>query len=168
MLELEHNYGRGMNPLSRLPINFGDAVHFVNTDASAVAAKWATRTSAASQDYVDGVTSTDKDPIQLAINAIPRMRDQVIKAIDSGKVAAGLRRVGKQGWIAAVQAKGAANFSSGVQAAEGKVAAAFAPLLAFESNLQRQVQAMPANTDAEREAKMLAWVRGMRTYQAPS
>lgn len=157
-----------MHPTSRLPISFGAAFHFVNTDAGAVAAKWATRTSAASQDYVDGVTSTDKDPTALAIAAIPRMRSRVLESIDSGKVAAGLRRVGKQGWIAAVQAKGAANFSSGVQAAEAKVAASFAPLLAFESNLQRQVQAMPANTDAEREAKMLAWVRGMRTYQAPS
>jgi hypothetical protein len=157
-----------MNPHGRLTRSFGELVHFVNTDAGAVASKWATRTSAASQDYVDGVTSTDKDPTALAIAAIPRMRSRVLESIDSGKVAAGLRRVGKQGWIAAVQAKGAANFSSGVQAAEGKVAAAFAPLLAFESNLQRQVQAMPANTDAEREAKMLAWVRGMRTYQAPS
>lgn len=157
-----------MHPTSRLPITFGSAFHFVNTDASAVASKWVTRTSAASQDYVDGVTQTDKDPSALAIAAIPRMRIRVLEAIDTGKVAAGLRRSGKAGWIAAVQAKGAANFSSGVQAAEGKVAAAFGPLLAFESNLQRQVQAMPANTDAEREAKMLAWVRGMRTYQAPS
>lgn len=157
-----------MNPLSRLSNFRSTAFAFVNTDAGAVASKWATRTSAAAQDYVDGVTSTDKDPTALAIAAIPRMRARVLESIDSGKVAAGLRRVGKQGWIAAVQAKGAANFSSGVQAAEGKVATAFAPLLAFESNLQRQVQAMPANTDAEREAKMLAWVRGMRTYQAPS
>lgn len=141
--------------------------HFVIADATTVAQKWATRTSAAAQDYVDGVTGTDKDPTALAIQAIPRMRTRVLEAIDSGKVAAGLRRVGKQGWIAAVQAKGASNFSSGVQAAESKVAAAFGPLLAFETNLQRQVQGMPANTDAEREARMLAWVRGMRGYTAP-
>lgn len=137
-------------------------------DATTVAAKWASRTSAAAQDYVDGVTSTDKDPTALAIAAIPRMRARVIESIDSGKVAAGLRRVGKQGWIAAVQAKGAANFASGVSAAQDKVAAKFGPLLAFEANLQRQVQGMPANTDAEREARMLTWVRGMRGYQAPS
>lgn len=148
--------------------NFRELVVFVNTDASAVASKWATRTSAAAQDYVDGVRATEKDPIQAAINAIPRMRQRVIESIDSGKVAAGLRRVGKAGWIAAVEAKGASNFSSGVSAAEGKVATAFGPLLAFENNLQRQVNAMPANTDAEREAKAIAWIRGMRGYQAPS
>lgn len=152
----------------RLPLNFSELVHFVNTDAGAVAAKWVARTSASAQNYVDGVTQTDKDPTALAIAAIPRMRARVLESIDNGKVAAGLRRVGKQGWIAAVQAKGAANFSAGVTAAEAKFAAAFTPLLAFENNLQRQVAGMPANTDAEREARMLAWVRGMRTYQAPS
>ena len=148
--------------------SLGELAHFAIPDAATVAAKWAQRTSAASQDYVDGVTSTDKDPTALAINAIPRMRQRVLEAIDSGKVAAGLRRVGKQGWIAAVQAKGATNFSSGVAAAQDKVAQRFGPLLAFENNLQRQVLAMPANTDAEREARALAWIRGMRGYQAPS
>jgi hypothetical protein len=152
----------------RIATSFRELHHFVIADAATVAAKWASRTSAASQDYVDGVRSTDKDPTQLAIQAIPRMRQRVLEAIDSGKVAAGLRRVGKQGWVAAVEAKGASNFSSGVAAAEGKVAQAFGPLLAFETQLQRQVQGMPANTDAEREQRMLTWVRGMRGYVKPS
>jgi hypothetical protein len=60
-------------------------------------------------------------------------------AFNSGKWANGLRRAGKAGWQAAVAAKGATNFSNGVNAAEGKVADAFAPLLAFEQNLQNQV-----------------------------
>lgn len=148
--------------------SFRELHHFVNTNAGAVASKWVSRTSAAAQDYVDGVTQTQKDPIQLAIAAIPRMRQRVLEAIDTGKVQRGLQRVGKQGWVAAVQAKGAANFASGVSAAEQKVATAFGPLLAFEDNLQAQVQAMPANTDAEREARALAWIRGMRNYQAPA
>lgn len=147
---------------------FRELMHFAIPDAQSVADKWVTRTSAASGDYVAGVETTDKDPTALAIVAIPRMRQRVLEAIDSGKVAAGLRRVGKQGWIDAVRAKGAANFSSGVTAARDTVATAFAPLLAYEANLQRQVQGMPSNTDAEREARMLAWVRGMRSYQAPS
>lgn len=156
-----------MSP-SRISRPFGELVHFVNTDAGSVASKWVTRTSAASQDYVDGVTNTTKDPAALAIAAIPRMRARVLEAIDTGKVADGLRKSGKAGWIAAVQAKGAANFVAGVSAAEQKVATAFGPLLAFENNLQRQVGGMPANTDAEREARALAWMRGMRTYRAPS
>jgi hypothetical protein len=43
------------------------------------------------------------------------------------------------GWQAASPRRVATNFSNGVQAAEAKVADAFAPLLAFEQNLLNQV-----------------------------
>jgi hypothetical protein len=133
-------------------------------DATTVAAKWASRTSAAATDYADGVARTDKDPTALAIAAIPRMKTNIIAAIDSGKVANGLRRVGKAGWQQAVAAKGVTNFSTGVSAAEGKVATAFGPLLAYETNLQGQINAMPNVTDADRDNRALAWIRGMRNY----
>jgi hypothetical protein len=133
-------------------------------DAGTVAAKWVTRTSAAAQDYADGVATTDKDPTQLAIAAIPRMRTNIIAAIDSGKVANGLRAVGKLGWQQAVRDKGVANFSTGVQAAEQKVATAFGPLLAFESQLQSRINSMPNVTDADRKARMNAWFDGMLGY----
>lgn len=132
--------------------------------AQSVAAKWKTRTSAASQDYADGVANTDKDPTALAIAAGPRLLDNFTKAFNSGKWANGLRKAGKQGWQNAVATKGVTNFSNGVNAAEDKVAAAFAPLLAFESNLQSQVRGMANVTDNDREQRMLAWVRGMRKY----
>lgn len=133
-------------------------------DAATVVAKWQSRSSAAAQDYAQGVATTDKDPTQLAIAAIPRMRQRVLEAIDSGKVANGLRRVGKAGWQQAVAAKGASNYSSGISAATEKATAAYSRLLAFETSLLGTISSMPANTDAEREARMLAWVRGMRNY----
>lgn len=132
--------------------------------AQTVAAKWRTRTSAASQDYADGVANTDKDPTQLAIAAGQRLRDNFNRAFDSGKWANGLRKKGKSGWQAAVAAKGVQNFQNGVNAAEEAVASAFAPLLAFEQNLQSTVRGMPNVTDADRENRMLAWTRGMRKY----
>jgi hypothetical protein len=133
--------------------------------SQAVAAKWKQRTAAASQDYLDGVAQTDKDPTALAIQAGPRLLDNFTKAFTSGKWANGLRRTGKAGWQAAVAAKGGTNFSNGVNAAEAKVADAFAPLLAFEQNLLNTVSAMPNVTDNDREQRMLAWVRGMRQFQ---
>lgn len=132
--------------------------------AQEVAAKWTQRTSAAASDYAKGVAQTDKDPTALAIAAGPRLLTNFQAAFNSGKWANNLRRVGKTGWQAAVAAKGATNFSTGVQAAEGKVADAFGPLLAFEQNLLQQVQGMPSLTDADRENRMLTWVRGMRRY----
>jgi hypothetical protein len=135
--------------------------------AQTVASKWVTRTSAAAQDYAQGVAQTDVDPTQRAIQAQSRMRQRVIEAIDSGKWANRLQAVGKAGWQAAVASKGVTNFSTGVAAAEQKVAQAFGPLLAFEQGLQSTIQAMPNVTDADRNNRMLAWANGMRQYQAP-
>lgn len=134
--------------------------------AQTVATKWTNRTSAASQDYADGVANSDKDPTALAIAAGPRYLLNVQAAFNSGKWANGLRKAGKAGWQQAVAAKGVSNFSTGVQAATAKVEQAFTTLLAYESNLQNQVNSMPNVTDADREARMLTWVRGMRKYQA--
>jgi hypothetical protein len=133
-------------------------------DAQSYADKWVTRTSAASQDYAQGVAQTDKDPSALAIAAQARLLSNFQSAVQSGKWANRLRASGKAGWQSAVAAKGVANFQNGVSAARDKVAAAAGPLLAFESNLQRQVSGMPNVTDADREARMLAWTRGMRQY----
>lgn len=132
--------------------------------AQAVAQKWAQRTSAAAGDYAKGVANTDKDPTALAIAAGPRLLQNFTAAFNSGKWANGLRRSGKAGWQAAVAAKGQTNFATGVQAAEAKVTDAFGHLLAFEQNLLNNVSSMPNVTDSDREARMLAWVRGMRNY----
>lgn len=132
--------------------------------AQEVAKKWQTRTSAAAPDYARGVANTDKDPTALAIAAGPRLLQNFTNAFNSGKWANGLRRSGKAGWQAAVAAKGQTNFSTGVQAAEAKVTEAFQSLLAFEQNLLNNINSMPNVTDADREARMLGWVRGMRNY----
>jgi hypothetical protein len=132
--------------------------------AQEVTQKWTTRTSAAASDYAEGVAKTDKDPTALAIAAGPRLLQNFTKAFNDGKWANGLRRVGKSGWQQAVAAKGQQNFANGVNAAEAKVLDAFTKLLAFEQNLQNQVNGMPNVTDNDREQRMLTWVRGMRTY----
>jgi hypothetical protein len=133
--------------------------------AQEVAAKWKQRTAAAAQDYADGVAKTDKDPTALAIAAGPRYLANVQAAFQSGKWANGLRRSGKQGWQAAVAAKGATNFSNGVNNAEAKVVDAFGQLLAFEQNALNTIASMPNVTDTDRENRMLAWVRAMRQFK---
>lgn len=138
----------------------------MNTNAQAIADKWASRTSGAASDYVAGVMNTDKDPTQLAIAAAPRWFQKVQEAYTQGRFTSGLQRAGKAGWQAGVRDKGETAFSNGVNAAKTKVATAFGPLLAFESNLQARVQAMPNVTDTDKENRALAWIRGMREYKA--
>lgn len=136
--------------------------------AQEVAAKWATRTGAAREDYLAGVQRTDKDPTALAIAALPRARAEYIAAIDSGKVAAKLRAAGKQGWVDGVVNGGADAFVAGVGRAESKVATAFGPLLAYVAGGQSRLASMPANTDTERKARMNFWFDYMRGYQSPA
>jgi hypothetical protein len=136
-------------------------------DAGTVAAKWATRTQAASGDYQAGVQNTDKDPTALAIAQGQRYKQRVNEAFDSGKWANGLRRVGKQGWQQATLAK-VSNFSTGVAAAEAKVASSFGPLLAYETQLQGRIASMPNITLADRIARATAWINGMASYTPPS
>src|SRR4051812_41487406 len=86
--------------------------------AQEAAAKWSSRASAASQDYVAGAQRTDKDPTALAIAAGPRYLQQVQAAYQSGKYAAGLGRAGRDGWLRGITSKGATNYSTGVNAAQ--------------------------------------------------
>jgi hypothetical protein len=129
-------------------------------------AKWKTRASAAAGDYVAGVQNTDKDIANLAIQAIPRMRTEIIAAIDSGRVANGLRRIGTAGIKQAVQEKGGAAYSNGVQNADTKFLDAFGRLLPYIQQAQTQVASMPNLTDADRDQRMLRFVQLMRQYKS--
>lgn len=141
---------------------------FVMIDAASAAAKWARNASAATQDYVEGAQRSDVDPTQRAIANKARALSGYQDAINSGRWEAALRASGRQGWLDGIATKGATNYANGVQQSEQKVAAAFGPLFNHISNLQRTVSAMPSNTDAERELRMLTFVRGMRQYRKPS
>lgn len=137
-------------------------------DPAAAAAKWARNASAASADFVEGAQRTDKDPTALAIQNKSRALAGYQDAINSGRWEQALRSAGKSGWLEGIVTKGATNYANGVQQSEAKVAAAFGPLFSHISNVQRTVQAMPSNTDAERELRMLTFIRGMRQYRRPS
>lgn len=84
--------------------------------ASSVAAKWGSRASSASGDYVSGAQNTSKDQSALAIAAIPLMKTAINKAIDSGRVQKGLAASGKGGWQAGITSKGGGRYSEGVSA----------------------------------------------------
>lgn len=136
--------------------------------AQQVADKWSSRASSSGTDYVQGVQTTDKDPTALAVANGARYIQQVQARYNDGTWANRLRSVGKQGWINAVVAK-QSNYTGGVssQAAKDKVTQAFTSLLAYEESGLRTIQGMPNTTDADREARALAWIRYMRNYVAP-
>lgn len=135
-------------------------------DAASVFAKWKSNSTNAADAYVSGVQNTDKDIVALAIGAIPRMRANIIAAIDNGRVANGLRKVGTQGIKDAVAQKGKVAFTNGIDGAQAKFEASFAPLLTYIDGVKRQIAQMPNLTDADRDARMLQNVKLMRQYKS--
>lgn len=135
-------------------------------DAQAVADKWAQRAGAATQDYQRGIETTDKDPTALAAAAGGRYIAAVQAAYNSGKWARRLQQVGKAGWQSASVAKGVPNYATGVQQSRDKYATAIGPVLAAVQAGQRIVASMPSVTDAQRDARMLAFVNHMRQFGA--
>jgi hypothetical protein len=93
------------------------------------------------------------------------MRANVLDAIDNGRVANGLRKVGTDGIKAAVAQKGKVAFTNGVSGAQQKFETAFAPLLVYIDNVKGQIAQMPNLTDADRDARMLKNVALMRQYK---
>ena len=82
--------------------------------ASEAVVKWQGRTAAASQDYVAGATSTDKDQSARAIAAKSTYQAGLNASFARGSYEKGLARSGKQGWLSGVQEKGSSNFATGV------------------------------------------------------
>ena len=131
------------------------------------AAKWATNSQAAGPAYVSGAQNTTKDPTQLAAAAVQKWYNGVTAAFQGGLFQAGLARSGKQGWLNGVTGKGAQNYlnSVGNATVQQKVSTVFTALYNAEASLQAQIDAMPNNTAADAEARMLAWTRGMKALR---
>ena len=82
--------------------------------ANEAVGKWQNRAGSASQDYVDGANSTDRDQAQRAIAAKAVYQQALTESFGRDAYAKGLSRSGKGGWLAGVTQKGAANYPTGV------------------------------------------------------
>jgi hypothetical protein len=120
-------------------------------NAASAAAKWARNLSAAGQTITEGVQNTSKDPIALAIAAIPTAAANYAAAAQSGRIAAGLQKSSKQMWQQGMINKGIPRIASGAAASQNKVQAKLQSIIAsvnsavsslpprgsLEQNLQR-------------------------------
>jgi hypothetical protein len=154
------------HPVALLP--FSDTTDRVRRMAipntADVLAKWKTNTAGAAQRWAQNAEQTPVDPTAMAIQAIPYMQARFNDAVNSGRVANGLRRSGKTGWLNGIQsAVASGKFAAGVQGADAKFTAGFDQLLADES---RGLSQLPTDksTKAARRARLLAWADWMDGY----
>jgi hypothetical protein len=134
-------------------------------DITAVLAKWKANTAAAAPKWAQNSEATQIDPTAAAINAIPFMQSQFNAAVADGRVANGLRRAGKSGWLAGIQsAVSSGKFAAGVNGADQKFTAGFGTLLADERNGIAQLPS-DKSTQAARRARLIAWADWMDGYK---
>lgn len=90
--------------------------------AQQASTKYVERAGAASQDYVTGAESSQKDQAAAAIAAAPNYAAGVQAAITRGAYAKGLQASGKSGWLNGIRNKGQNRFAEGVAAGAMKYA----------------------------------------------
>ncbi len=90
--------------------------------ASQSSQKFVERAGAAAGDYVTGAQSTSKDQAQLAVAAKSIWQQALTASFSRGSFEKGLAASGKNGWLAGITSKGAANYGTGVSASAAKYA----------------------------------------------
>lgn len=123
------------------------------------AAKWKNRTVGASADYVKGVRSTDKDPIQLAIQSKDKWFARVQEAQANDRFAKGLAKTNKAAWAKAAEEKGAQRITSGVTGAEARMSQFMGAFLPAQRAITDEVRSMPSTTLDQRLQRMVEQAR---------
>lgn len=120
------------------------------------------RVRVAGEDYAKGVAAVTVNPAEraLAANAkrIAKLRESIANKTWEKKMA----KVSLEDWKTKTSTLGAARFIPGVEANVDKIekfVRGFQPKL---QSLTTSVQGMPETTEADRDARVLAMVRGLR------
>lgn len=119
----------------------------------------------ATEDFKRGVRSTKKNPMERAIKAIPKMRANILRAIDEGIVAEGLASVPMSEWQESTAGKGGDRYATGVEKSKPKLLEFQRQIKPHRDALKEQIDNMPDETFEQRMARMVANAQGMRQFR---
>ena len=131
--------------------------------AKSLAQTVANYTSAAPRaqaDWLTGIQNTTVDPTALAAQAGQTAVTNYTQAWTSGRVAAGLQRAGKQGWIAGATSK-QQNYATGIANAGPKYQQAMGVWLPIIDQAAQAVRAMPSGSLGASQARASAFMAAL-------
>jgi len=126
--------------------------------------KHARRLKAATDDMRKGVEAVTQAPGAKAAAKIDKLRTNLLKAIDSGKMAARLKAVPLEVWKKKMIDKGIGRVASGIDDAAPKVEDFAAQLLPHIDKVKGEVDRLPDVTLEDNINRMTAFVRGMAKF----
>lgn len=121
--------------------------------AQQAAEAWVASSGRASTNWSQGVQSYSGDWAGSTTQQQAVMQNNWQASVSSGRWAAGVQRVGTQGWKSATQSK-AANYSTGFQAGASKQAAAIAKIINAENTIVNSLP--PRGTFEQNKARATA------------
>lgn len=127
--------------------------------------KHARRLKGAVEDMRIGVESVTTNPMEKAIKKIPKMRANLLKAIDDGKVARGMARVTLEDWKNAMVDRGIPRVATGVDAAAGKIEAFYGELLPHIDKAKAAIERLPDVSLEDSITRMSTFVREMAKFK---
>ena len=131
-------------------------------EAADTAAKHAERTAAAGAAWKAGVMRPKKDPIKAAIAAEGKWEARMKEAIAAKSFAHGLEAVDEEEMIRILEGTDESVFTAGVARRGPKYERKLALMRPMQIALAEEIDRMPQDSDAQREARMIAAVRGAR------
>lgn len=127
--------------------------------------KHARRLTAASDDVRKGIARVTVNPCELAAAKQDKMLQNLTASVQSGKWAAGLKRVTLQQWQDRATNVGVARIASGIAAAKDKVIAFAEQLLPHIDAGQAKLKTMPDITLEDSIARMVSFTRHMSEFK---
>lgn len=125
------------------------------------AKKQTDRAIAARDEWLKGVKSPRKHPIEAAIKADKKRTDRLAEAERQGKWLKAMSRVNEDLMYQTIDSVGAGGFAAGIEARRKKIEARVGEIQPLVAALATTIDAMPDATDADREKRLLAARRGM-------
>lgn len=123
------------------------------------------RASESVEDVVMGVQRMKETPGKAANRKIKKYLAGVQKAVQDGTVEAGNESYSLQQFQAIAIPKIRERYATGVAAAESKIQLANDQLTSFQQAIEDKIAAMPDDTPAQREARMLTNAREMAKFK---
>jgi hypothetical protein len=123
--------------------------------ADKMATKLINRVQVAAEDWLNGIKSPSRDPIEAALAAKDKFVDRLTTAIKEGRWEGGLKKTSHAEIVKVAEKLGSRVFTEGVTAREDKIKKVFAELQPLFQSVSDAIQSMPDKTDADREKRLL-------------
>jgi hypothetical protein len=148
----------GMHPTLGNPVSLAPRI----PEASTMATKLVDNATAGGQHWVDGTLNPRKDPIAAMKRSVAKYTNAVQAALANKSWEKGVNNIDEAGMYETIRTLGSGVFTAGLAARKGKIERVFAKMRPFLVALAGTLDAMPTDTDQQREAKMIAAKRGMQ------